>query len=116
MKRMLFIALLAACVSSTSHYDQPIALRAGETARFKDFAITFTRVVSDSRCPLNVTCIQKGDVVVEVAAIANGQHEAVQLDFDHTPRVAVLGHTLELQSVAAATPYAITIIVRPNAM
>ena len=116
MKRLVLIALVAACASSLSRYDQEVALRTGETARFKDFAITFTRVVSDSRCPLNVTCIQKGDVVVEVAAVANGQHQEATLDFDHNPRVVVLGHTVELESVAAATPYAITIIVRPNAM
>jgi hypothetical protein len=116
MKRLLCIALVAACASSTSPYNQEVTLRSGETARFKDFAITFTRVVSDSRCPVTATCIQKGDVAVEIAAIANGQHQAVTLDFDHSQRVTVLGHTIELESVAAATPYAIAVIVRPNAM
>jgi hypothetical protein len=116
-KLILLLAIAVACASHTSNYDQQISLQLGQTATFPNqFALTFTHVVSDSRCPVNVTCIQKGDAVVEVTAQSNGEHQAVNLDFDHHPRVVVLGHSIELQSVAAANPYSITLTVRSNAM
>jgi len=112
IKRLALIAIvLAACTNATHQYGQPISLHTGETAHYPGLAITFTRVVSDSRCPANVTCIQKGDVVVEIAGVASGQIQTATLDFDHTPKVAFLGHTVELQSVVSATPYSITIVV-----
>jgi methionine-rich copper-binding protein CopC len=117
-KLILLLAVALACASAhNSHYDQQISVQLGQTVTFPNqFALTFTHVVSDSRCPVNVTCIQKGDAVVELTAQSNGQHEAVNLDFDHRPHVVVLGHAIELQSVAAANPYSITITVRSNAM
>jgi hypothetical protein len=117
MKKLILLLAFACASAHTSHYDQQISLQLGQTATFANhFAVTFTHVVSDSRCPVNVTCIQKGDVVVELTGQSNGEHQAVNLDFDHHRQVVILGHAIELQSVAAANPYSITITVRADAM
>jgi len=112
MKRLGLVAILiAACAHAPHQFGQPVSLRTGETAHYPGLAVTFARVVSDSRCPANVTCIQKGDVVIEIQGVASGQIQTVTLNFDHTPKAAFLGHTVELQSVVSANPYSITIVV-----
>jgi hypothetical protein len=43
----------------------------GETVRLDDVAITFVKVIEDSRCPKNVTCIWQGRIIVQVAVRKN---------------------------------------------
>ena len=125
MKRIAGLALLfiVACASSraTASFGEPVTLHAGQSAQFADgLTIAFNRVVSDSRCPVNVVCIQKGDVVVELAASLRGESQIVNLDFDHTPRATVYGHTVELRQVApapkaplpATVDYTVTVVVQ----
>ena len=45
----------------------------GETVRLDDVAITFVKVVEDSRCPKNVTCIWQGRIIVQVAVKREGE-------------------------------------------
>ncbi len=45
----------------------------GETLQFNDIEIEFVAVLSDSRCPKNVTCIRAGEAVVLVAIFKNGK-------------------------------------------
>lgn len=121
MKRLAILVLVTGCALA-AQFGQPLTLHRGESARFSDgLGLTFRRVVSDSRCPTNVVCIQKGDVVVELAASSGGGNaQVVTLDFDHTPTVSVFGHTVELREVKpaptapqpATVDYAVTIVVK----
>ena len=44
----------------------------GETVRLDDVALTFVKVLEDSRCPKNVTCIWQGRIIVQVAVKREG--------------------------------------------
>jgi GWxTD domain-containing protein len=54
-------------------------LRVGEAARVEDagITVTFQKVVSDSRCPKDVTCIQAGEAVVLLALDTEGGRSSV---------------------------------------
>ncbi len=56
---------------------EEILLSVGETKTFSDLKITFKEVVSDSRCPEDVQCIQAGEVVVK-ALLQKGDSEPVE--------------------------------------
>ncbi len=49
--------------------DQEFTLKIGQTGIFRsqNLSITFSKVISDSRCPSNVTCIWKGEIQIEVS-------------------------------------------------
>ena len=120
MRRLAVLLLIAGCALA-ARFGQPLTLHRGESARFSDgLGLTFRRVVSDSRCPANVVCIQKGDVVVELAASRGGEAQTLTLDFDHTATVSVFGHTVVLREVApvpvapqpATVDYTVTIVVK----
>jgi len=61
-------------------------LKVGETARLEgdSLILTFNAVRSDSRCPVDVTCIQAGEAVVVFDARAEGS-ERRELVFDVPP-------------------------------
>lgn len=69
--------LLAFCTSSVRNADGPLKagfdrefeLRSGERAQIDQggFTIEFVRLLHDSRCPSDVTCIQEGNAEIEVA-------------------------------------------------
>lgn len=46
--------------------DEAFSLSPGEQVTIKDTLLAFTRVQSDSRCPLDVVCIHAGTVMVEL--------------------------------------------------
>lgn len=85
---LLLIVTLAACRSTgepTAHaasLNQEVQLAPKEQAAYGPQALTveFVRVVEDSRCPKDTTCVWAGEVKVEVAtrvgsAAAVQQHE-----------------------------------------
>ena len=45
----------------------------GETAQFGELSIAFKKVISDSRCPKNVTCVRAGESEILVAISKNGK-------------------------------------------
>ncbi|UJH90323.1 hypothetical protein LZ575_15905 [Antarcticibacterium sp. 1MA-6-2] len=47
-------------------------LKLGEMLNFGDSSIKFKEVISDSRCPIGVTCIWAGEAVVRVELYKNG--------------------------------------------
>lgn len=56
------------------HPYGPVTLKIGESARFADLTITPTQITQDSRCPVDVQCIQAGTVRVSVRVnAASGQ-------------------------------------------
>jgi hypothetical protein len=80
MKQIFVMGLmLAACDTSmgpsrapTVHavLNVPFTLAAGQSALLddEDLSVTFVRVVDDSRCPIDVTCIQAGDATMSIRA------------------------------------------------
>ncbi len=114
---VLFAILLAACTSqSVAQRDEPdvvgtrtcadaLTIGYGRTVTLGDgLRVTFMRVVSDSRCPSGVTCIQKGDVVVELGFLRQGESRSVRLSGDPPGNEAdVFDHHVELLKVSVAT-------------
>jgi hypothetical protein len=58
----------AAFAAAQATLGQDFDVRTGGTVEIsgEPLAVTFERVVEDSRCPTNVTCIREGDAVVRV--------------------------------------------------
>lgn len=91
MKSLLLMALLlAACDTSMepsrtptvhANLNVPFTLAAGQSAVLddEDLSVTFVRVLNDSRCPLDATCIQAGDATMSVRAALEG-HVATTLN------------------------------------
>lgn len=71
------LLLLTFCTSSARNYDGPLKarfdrefeLRSGEQAQIEQggFTVEFVRLLHDSRCPSDVSCIQEGNAEIEVA-------------------------------------------------
>jgi hypothetical protein len=91
MKPLLVMALLfAACDTSMepsrtpavhAALNVPFTLAAGQSAILDDenLSVTFVRVLNDSRCPLDATCIQAGDATMSIRAELQG-HAAMTLN------------------------------------
>ncbi len=60
-------------------FGESFSLRVGEAARVEDagITVTFQKVLSDSRCPKDVTCIQAGEAVVLLALDTEGGRSSV---------------------------------------
>jgi len=76
-----FLALVACAELGQESLDESFTLRVGETARVENagIEIQFEQVVSDSRCPRDVTCIRAGEAVVRLSVEAGGTQEPLQL-------------------------------------
>ena len=48
--------------------DAPITLRIGQWANFtgRPLEVSFLRVLQDTRCPMNATCVHHGDAVIQL--------------------------------------------------
>ena len=90
------LALLGACASSgfAPLEGMPVAL--GETVRVGSIFATPNRVVEDSRCPVDVQCIQAGRLVVSTSLAGDGWRETVPLTLGEP--YAVQGNTVTLVS------------------
>lgn len=55
--------------------NTPFYLKYGNTAYLpsENIEIKFSKVIQDSRCPSNVTCIWQGQVIIELDIIKNGK-------------------------------------------
>lgn len=73
------VLLLSACAAQQAPHaagvaiGEQVTLRAGEsvTVRPRNVVLQFAEVVSDSRCPVDVTCVWEGDAEVSVRAVAS---------------------------------------------
>ena len=94
-----FLALLAACVGTPLPEPipdgQPVGL--GETVHVGGLIAAPRRVTEDSRCPLDVQCIQAGRVVVTTRLDGQGWSETVPLTLDEA--YLTHGTTVTLVSV-----------------
>ena len=85
--------------------DERFSLRAGESARIRDTPATlvFERVLGDSRCAIDVVCIQAGEARVAFRLEQRGAPPvAFQLDTDRERTAATDGYTVTLVSVLPA--------------
>jgi hypothetical protein len=87
--------------------DTPIEIVFGKTISFCDesISITFSKIVSDSRCPENVVCIWQGLAEVEVLISVNGREEKSLLStyppFNNIPSEVFFGdYRFSLQNVS----------------
>jgi len=101
---ILLAVALAACGrdGSATTLDAPIQLAPGESAVFKaeKLEVTFVAVVSDSRCPSDVTCVWAGELVVRLAIRSDGrqtEHELKEME-----KAAVDGYVVDLLEVLPA--------------
>jgi hypothetical protein len=133
MRRHYFLLLtvaLAACHSAgapaprEAAFDQEIQLAPGERALFgpRKLDVEFVRVVEDSRCPTDVTCVWAGEVKVQLATRSGGA-EAVQHELTAGKPAAVGGLQLDVVQVQperistreiAAQEYRVTLQARDS--
>ncbi len=91
---LLGLVLLSAGCGSPTEPDparlaQEFTLAPGGSARVADVDLTvsFDRVVSDSRCPVDVTCIWEGDAVV-VVTLSQPSRAQARLELHSSGRFA----------------------------
>lgn len=97
----LVLLLAAGCAESATEVEvlpagavvpspTEVTLPLGEEVRVGDaLRLVFTRVVEDSRCPVDVTCVWEGNAVVEIGvALGSGPTFPVQLNSTLEPRSA----------------------------
>jgi hypothetical protein len=105
-RTVLMVAMLCAgCAGSSTQpsqtpLGQPFELRSGASAMLDGgLTITFDRVASDSRCPMNALCIWAGDAVVALS-ISQGPGGSVSREL----------HTNAAESVTSYLAYSITLL------
>ena len=81
------VAIAAGCDSPTrptvADLGEPFSLKAGSSARVSDIVtVKFERVVSDSRCPLDVLCITAGSALIEIVVTIGGGQATLGLTTD----------------------------------
>ena len=75
--------LVSACTGSPTgpsvRLDEAFVLAPGETATLqsRSVQIRFVGVTGDSRCPMDVVCVQGGDAIVQIAVRSDGGPEAL---------------------------------------
>lgn len=63
-----------------------MTLGVGETGSFGDIKVTFNEFVQDSRCPVDVQCIQAGAVTVNVTYDVGGTKKTLNMPSDEVPQ------------------------------
>lgn len=101
---LLFVLLLVACRSSgpsASHaasLGQEVTLAPGEQADPHGLSVEFVKVVEDSRCPSDVTCVWAGEVKVQLSTRVRAS-ETVQLEITAGQDATVGGFRLAVMHV-----------------
>ena len=87
----------------TADLGERITLKAGESAAIEGTParITFERILSDNRCPVDVQCITGGEARAGFLFDAEAGHtEPVTLDTDRNATAVVAGYRISLVSVS----------------
>lgn len=79
--RLFFLVVLAVALAacgrdgSAADLDAPIQLAPGQSAVFADakLEVQFSGIASDSRCPVDATCVWAGEIVVQLAVRSAGK-------------------------------------------
>ncbi|HSI70585.1 MAG TPA: hypothetical protein VK941_10150 [Gillisia sp.] len=73
---LLFLLVSAGLMAQDQTKEEPIVyssnLHPGELVAFSNNALRFKEVISDSRCPKEVTCVWEGEAKVLVELFENG--------------------------------------------
>ena len=109
--------------------SSPFYLKYGKTAYIpsENIEIKFSKVIEDSRCPTNVTCIWQGEVIIGLDIIKNGKQlstlmltlipgrDALPIQFSNKYSVTLIGvspypsgQTIALQD------YIVQLVVKKN--
>jgi hypothetical protein len=84
---------------------QPFDLKAGTSALLADgLKLTFDRVRADSRCPLDVICIQAGEAIVVLTLSQSGAAPAEQ-ELHTTPALSEASYLSYAIRLVALVPY-----------
>lgn len=77
MKSLILSLLLSLSIAisaqETTRIDYSSSLHIGEMMNFGNRSLKFKNVVSDSRCPKDVTCIWAGEAIVAVEVYEDGK-------------------------------------------
>jgi hypothetical protein len=106
--RIGFLLLIVAAGCSTAHATHPlgeaVSIVVGKSADFDGgLRVTFTSLVSDSRCPKGVTCIQAGEAVVALTG-SSRKDESETVRVSSAPpknQAEVAGYVIELLGVSS---------------
>ena len=99
------VAVLAVSACGTSEQaaklNQPFTLKVGSKALLSPgVSVEFLEVMSDSRCPRSVQCIQAGEAIARVELSVSGQNRVLELGTAEKPAIAnALGYRVELQDL-----------------
>jgi hypothetical protein len=102
MAVLLSVACAGGTPTTPGTAGETVTLAIGETAAVPDTSLSlmFAAVSSDSRCPADVVCIQLGEAVVALDALAGGGASRFELSTTGSARVAqVGGFRIELSSL-----------------
>ena len=84
---------------------QPFDLRASMSAMLADgLKLTFDRVRADSRCPLDVVCIQAGEAIVVLMLSQSGSAQT-ERELSTTPALSEASYLSYVIKLVALTPY-----------
>ena len=84
---------------------QPFDLKAGTSAVTADgLRLTFDRVLADSRCPLDVTCIQAGEAIV-VLMLSQPNAAQAERELRTTPALSEASYLAYVIKLVALVPY-----------
>lgn len=77
-------------------------LQAGQSQSIGGLNVTFVGVTTDSRCPIDATCISAGDATMQFVLTANRHASVPTLAVDHptNKRTTYEGYSIEVQSLA----------------
>jgi len=93
----------ASADSRTVFFDKDFTLSIGESVQVESGLgfIKFIKVLEDSRCPVNVTCVWAGNVKTEFEILDNDRKKtSIFLNTGFQPnKVSLPGYTLQLLSV-----------------
>ena len=87
MKKVLLLTLLIFCgksifaqkqqkVNNTEKIEAPVIvvkLPEGESYKWENYCLTFTKMMADSRCPKDATCIWQGEAKVTMSLEKDGK-------------------------------------------
>lgn len=83
---LLFCLITIGCVSNKTFLkDNCLELQPSKFAFINnEISFKLDEIISDSRCPIDVTCVRAGEVVLKISVYKKGQKvEDVNLTIDH---------------------------------
>jgi hypothetical protein len=114
VKRFAFVVLAASTLSfgcaahpaqPSQPLGQPFDVRAGTTAVVgDDLRLTFTGVKSDSRCPMDVFCVQAGEAIVALT-LSPSAAAPVERELRTSPGLSEVSYLSYVVKLVTLAPY-----------